>query len=449
MIFKIVVYLCIKIRDDVKSSIHFKTHPKIIYVKMIQRIAFENIETKSKSRLGRIIVLTGARQTGKTTIARYSFPNYAYFPIDDFVQANQLRNLSAEQWHMHYPNAILDEVQLQPQLISSIKAVYDQFPDTRYLLLGSSQFVLLQKVKESLAGRCIIREIYPLTLPEMLTNSLKDKVQNSFFVDYIMNKKNLATLLPSFVLEPNYAAKKQAYDFYLRFGGYPALPGEDLSDEERYEWLENYVRTFLERDIRDLASFRDLEPFVKLQLYLANSTASLVNYSSIAKETGVTVPTVQRYINYMSISYQSISLPAWFSNPLKKLVKAPKVHFLDIGVLRAILQKRGILTGQEYESVVVSEIYKQIKTYNLPLRCYHLRTQDGREIDLLLESEDYFIAIEIKASENINKTDAKNFSGLQDILNKPLKHCIILSNDTQQKTFGEHITALHTSAFLG
>lgn len=109
---------------------------------MIQRIAFENIETKSKSRLGRIIVLTGARQTGKTTIARYSFPDYAYFPIDDFVQANQLKNLSAEQWHMHYPNAILDEVQLQPQLISSIKAVYDQFPDTRYLLLGSSQFVL-------------------------------------------------------------------------------------------------------------------------------------------------------------------------------------------------------------------------------------------------------------------------------------------------------------------
>lgn len=416
---------------------------------MKQRIEFRTIEAKSKSRLGRIIVITGARQTGKTTIVRHVFPDYAYFPIDNLIQAQQLKNLSSEQWNLYYPRAILDEVQLEPQLISSIKAVYDQFPDTRYLLLGSSQFLLLQKVKESLSGRCIIREIYPLILPELLTKNLDDKVENSFFVDFVQNQKERASLLPSFVLDPKYAVKKQVYDYYLRFGGYPALTDEDFSDEERYEWLENYVRTFLERDVRDLASFRDLEPFVKLQLYLANTTASLVNYSSIAKETGVTVPTVQRYINYMSISYQSISLPAWFSNPLKKLVKAPKIHLLDIGVLRAILQKKGILSGGEYESAVVSEIYKQIKIYNLPLRCYHLRTYDGKEIDLLLESEDYFVAIEIKASENVNKTDAGNFAGLQDILNKPLKHCFVLSNDSQLKSFGDNVTAMHAAAFLG
>ena len=251
------------------------------------------------------------------------------------------------------------------------------------------------------------------------------------------------------MLDSKYAVKKQAYDFYLHFGGYPALTNINLTDSERYEWLANYVKTFLERDIRDLASFRDLEPFVKLQLYLANTTSSLANYSSIAKETGVTVPTVQRYIQYMSISYQSISLQAWYSNPLKKLVKAPKIHLLDIGVLRAILQKKGVLSGGEYESAVVAEIYKQIKTYNLPLRCYHLRTQDGKEIDLLLEAEDHFIAIEVKATENADKNDARSFTGLQEILNKPLKHCFVLSNDYQVKNFGENITAMHTAAFLG
>ena len=416
---------------------------------MVKRIEFGNIKAKSNSPLGRIIVLTGARQTGKTTIVKQCFPEYAYFPIDNLLQSSELKKLSAEQWHNNYPKAILDEVQIEPQLISTIKATFDQFEDTRYLLLGSSQFLLLQKVKESLAGRCVIREIYPLLLTELRTNNSTEEVENSFFADFIQNKKTISNVAPSFVLDSKYAVKKQAYDFYLHFGGYPALTNINLTDSERYEWLANYVKTFLERDIRDLASFRDLEPFVKLQLYLANTTSSLANYSSIAKETGVTVPTVQRYIQYMSISYQSISLQAWYSNPLKKLVKAPKIHLLDIGVLRAILQKKGVLSGGEYESAVVAEIYKQIKTYNLPLRCYHLRTQDGKEIDLLLEAEDHFIAIEVKATENADKNDARSFTGLQEILNKPLKHCFVLSNDYLVKNFGENITAMHTAAFLG
>lgn len=416
---------------------------------MVKRIEFGNIKAKSNSPLGRIIVLTGARQTGKTTIVKQCFPEYAYFPIDNLLQSSELKKLSAEQWHNNYPKAILDEVQIEPQLISTIKATFDQFEDTRYLLLGSSQFLLLQKVKESLAGRCVIREIYPLLLTELRTNNSTEEVENSFFADFIQNKKTISNVAPSFVLDAKYAVKKQAYDFYLHFGGYPALTNINLTDSERYEWLANYVKTFLERDIRDLASFRDLEPFVKLQLYLANTTSSLANYSSIAKETGVTVPTVQRYIQYMSISYQSISLQAWYSNPLKKLVKAPRIHLLDIGVLRAILQKKGVLSGGEYESAVVAEIYKQIKTYNLPLRCYHLRTQDGKEIDLLLEAEDHFIAIEVKATENADKNDARSFTGLQEILNKPLKHCFVLSNDYQVKNFGENITAMHTAAFLG
>lgn len=99
-------------------------------------------------------------------------------------------------------------------------------------------------------------------------------------------------------------------------------------------------------------------------------------------------------------------MPAWFSNPVKKLVKAPKIHILDNGILRAILQKKGTLTGNEFESAIVAEIYKQIKTYRLPLTCYYLRTQDGREIDLLLEAEDYYIAIKIKMTDHVNHTDA-------------------------------------------
>jgi predicted AAA+ superfamily ATPase len=233
----------------------------------------------------------------------------------------------------------LDEIQKEPALISSIKATYDQFPDTRYALLGLSQFLLLEKVRESLAGRCVIMEIFPLILPELMTGNYEDTLQTPFFVQYIQGTQDIDSVYPAFSLDPHYAVKKNVCDFYLRYGGYSALTDKDLSEEEREEWLRMYVRTFLERDIRDLVSFRNLEPFVKLQRYLANTTGSLVNYSSIAKETGVSVPTVQRFVRYMEISYQSISLPAWFSNPLKKLVKAPKIHFLDNGVLRAVRLK--------------------------------------------------------------------------------------------------------------
>jgi len=417
---------------------------------MKRRTVSIELKAKQKSKLGRIIVLTGARQTGKTTIARYFFNDYVYLAVDDVVKSRGYLNLTAEQWAEIYPQAVLDEVQCEPKLLHSIKATYDQFSQTRYILLGSSQFLLLEKIRESLAGRCIIFEIFPLILPEMLSSDINEKVErSSFFVDFVHEEQKIEDLFPSFILDPNYASKKNVFDFYLRFGGYPALTDSALTDLEREEWLDMYVRTFLERDIRDLASFRDLMPFVKLQQYVANITGGLVNFSTIAKETTVSMPTVQRYVNYLSISYQSITLPAWFANPLKKLVRAPKIHFLDPGVLRAVLQKhKSILSGNEFESAIVAEIYKQIKTYRLPLTCYHLRTQDGREVDLLLEASDYFIAIEIKKSEHINYKDTSHLRELQNILTKPLKHAFILSNDVEVKHFGENITAIHAASFL-
>ena len=192
-----------------------------------------------------------------------------------------------------------------------------------------------------------------MTLPELLTNGFNDNLKPSFFEQYCNNMREVKDVYPSFLLNPGYAAQKNAYDFYLCYGGYPALTDNALRDEEREEWLKMYVRTFLERDIRDLVTFRDLEPFVKLQRYLANTTGSLVNFSSIAKETGVSVPTVQRFVRYMEISYQCVTLPAWFSNPLKKLVRSPKIHFLDGGVLRAVLQKKASLPEMNTKALLL------------------------------------------------------------------------------------------------
>jgi predicted AAA+ superfamily ATPase len=402
---------------------------------------------KSATRFGRILVLTGARQTGKTTLARQLFPNYSYISIEDPVARTAYTDLSASQWKMLYPNAILDEVQKEPPLIESIKSVYDQWEESRYVLLGSSQLLLMEKVRESLAGRSSILEIYPLTLPELQTNGWDDPVVPSLFQQELTGQFE-GEYLPSFLLDPRQASKQQAMDHYLQVGGYPAVSGDE-PDAEKRDWLRNYVRTYLERDIRDLASFRDLDPFVKLQHYLALHTGCVTNASSISKELGISVKTVLRYIKYFEMSYQAIVLPSWSGNASKRLVKSSKVHYMDHGVIQAVLNKQGGLTGNEYESAMIAEMYKQAKNAEASVAFSFLRTHDGKEVDLLLEAADGFYVFEIKMAARVSRTDARHLFGLETILNKPVKKAFVLSNDPVTHRLDEKTFAINAAMFLG
>ena len=417
---------------------------------MKNRTIASAILRKHDSKTGRIVVFTGARQTGKTTLARKLFPGYEYISVEDPVMRGQYARLTARQWESLYPFAVLDEVQKEPALIESIKSVYDQWTDTKYILLGSSQLLLLERVKESLAGRCIIIELFPLTLPELRTTGWDDPVEDSPFQSILKgDSKKGFDFLPSFLMDKKIVEKQQAWEHCLSFGAYPAVSDADMNDEERYDWLRGYVRTYLERDIRDLASFRDLEPFVKLQRYLAIHTGNLINASAIATQLGISYKTVQRYIRYFELSYQAISLPAWSGNETKRLVKTPKIHYLDNGVIQAVLQKRGGITGNEFESLVIAEIYKQVQTTLAPVPFFHLRTQDGREVDLLVELPDGYLAFEIKMAENVGKQDAKHLVKVEEFLDKPLLHAFVLSNDLQTKSLEKGITAVHAAYFLG
>ncbi|MEJ5190030.1 MAG: AAA family ATPase [Breznakiellaceae bacterium] len=406
-----------------------------------------------EKKTGRILVLTGARQTGKTTLARALFPQYQFLSIEDPVLRETYGQLTAAQWKTAYPLAILDEVQKAPRLIESIKAAYDQWEDVRYVLTGSSQILLMEKVRESLAGRCTIIELYPLTLPELRTESWEEPVEDSPCQKLLQRpaavKEMISQLLPDFRLDPLYHTKRQAWDFYCHFGAYPALTGKGLDDQDRRDWLSNYVRTYLERDVRDLASFRDLEPFIRVQRYLAQATAQLINYAEISRHTGISLKTVQRYVQYLSYSYQAIVLPPYFRNPQKRLAKAPKIHFLDQGVLQGILGKWGAPSGNEFESLVIAEIYKQSRTILSPWVFYHLRTLDGREVDLLLEGPEGFLAFEIKMTDRVSPVDARHLRDLSQFLDKPLIHSFVLSQDPVTRELSPGITALHCAYFLG
>ena len=397
---------------------------------------------------GRIMVFTGARQVGKTTLVQQVLDDYVYLSIEDPVASPSYLRLTAGQWHELYPKAILDEVQKLPVLVESIKATYDQFPNVRYALLGSSQLLLLQKVRESLAGRCTIFTLYPLTLPELLTNSWDDEIQLSAWQGLLQQPDQMPSFWPSFVMDPAMPKKAKAWTHYLHFGGYPALVDEAMSDEERYLWLKDYVRTYLERDVRDLASFRDLEPYIKLQRALAMQTAQTVNVSALANALGMSSKTVSRYMEYLRLSYQTITLQPWQRNLNKRLVKTPKVHYLDHGVLQAVLQKRGGMTGAEFESLVISELYKQAQNLFSDASFYHLRTHDGKEVDLLVELQEGYFAFEIKMAEHVVRTDARHLIDLETILDKPLLHAFVLSNDMETHEFSPQITAVNVAAFL-
>lgn len=412
---------------------------------MRNRIISNRILEKSKTSIGRIVVLTGARQTGKTTLVKRLFYDYEYISIEDPVRVGEYKSLTAQQWNSLFPKAILDEIQKEAVLVESIKSTYDQFEDCRYILLGSSQLMLMKKVRESLAGRCYIFELFPLTIPEMSTQSWDDNIEYSYLQNIILNREN--TNIP-FLLNDKHEKKLEVFNEYLNFGSYPALSNKEFSNEDKNDWLRNYVKTYLERDIRDLAEIRNLEPFTKAQKLFALNTAQVTNFSKIAQDAGISVKTAQRFLEYMNISYQTISLKAWSRNQRKRLVKSSKTHFLDIGVMRTILQKRDILNGQEFETAIVSEIYKQLKNINVELDFYHLRTLDGREVDLILEFEDFYIAIEIKQSSNIRNVDANHLRNLEDIFDKPVKYKFVISNDLKIKDLGDGIKAIPAVQFL-
>jgi uncharacterized protein len=397
---------------------------------------------------GRILVFTGAGQTGKSTLAGELFTPYTYLSIEDPVMRKSYASLTASQWNTLYPRAILDEMQKEPLLVESIKSAYDQFPGVRYTLLGSSQ-LLLEKVSESLAGRCSIIELFPLTIPELETHSFTDEVPDSPFQRFMKNPSVPFECLPSFMHDPHMAQKQQSFDFYRTFGGYPALTDDSLSDDERYGWLKNYMATYLERDIRDIASFRDLDPFIRLQQYFALHTGRSINLSDVATQIGLSSKTVQRYIRYFELSYQAIVLRAWERNETKRLIHAPKIHYMDYGVLQSVLQKRGGMTESEFESLVIAEAYKQMKTAGIDGTMYHLRTYDGYEIDLLIEMQDGYAAFEIKMAGHVTDIDARHLKTLGTLLDKPLLHSFVISNDVNMRELAPGVSAVNAAWMLG
>ncbi len=352
------------------------------------------------------MLITGARQTGKTTLALQTYPELTYISLDEVEQRQQLRELPTRSWGQSVGRAILDEAQKEPSLFEKIKFAYDRGDIDFSVLLGSSQILMLKRIRETLAGRVFVFELWPLMLTEMMS---KESLRPPLFDLFLTREGSADELLQS---QPATLLGEAAFDlerwlnYALTWGGMPGLLSQ--SDEERHDWLRSYTLTYLERDLSDLARLHDLAPFRRFQRLAALRSGQLLSYADLARDAGVSPGTAKNYLQYLKLSYQTFQLLPFFANQTKRLVKSPKLYWIDVGLWREQTGMWGDFSGALVETFVVGECYKWIKTMRPSTDISFYRTHDGTEVDLVVSTAQGVWGIEIKTSLQVSRSQARS-----------------------------------------
>jgi predicted AAA+ superfamily ATPase len=321
-----------------------------------------------------VITLTGPRQSGKTTLAKSLFAGKPYVTLED----PDMRRFAAEDpWGFlatYQQGAIFDEIQRVPELASYLQGMVDADPQPgRFLLTGSHQFELMTQVSQSLAGRTAVLRLLPFTLAEVQ----RIKVENA---------PDLAqTLLTGF---------------------YPRIHDKGLNPSQA---LADYFATYVERDLRQLAAVHDLQRFERFVRLCAGRTGQLLNLNSLGNDAGVSHVTARAWVDLLQTSYIVHLLPPWFTNSGKRLIKASKLYFYDVGLacwllgLRTAQQvARDPLWGSLFENFIIMEAMKDRLNAGESAEMYFYRDSEGNEVDLLLPTGGKMHAIEIKAGATVN-----------------------------------------------
>jgi hypothetical protein len=330
------------------------------------------------------VVLTGARQAGKTTLARDVWPHATYSSLDDPAQADRARRTPEAFLAQTDGPHIIDEIQYVPELFRHLKLAidHDRRPG-RYLITGSQAFPLMAGASESLAGRAAV-----LTLPTL----------------------ELREVFP--------ATSAEEADRFLWRSGYPELwQRQDLAREL---WMGSYVATYLERDVRQALNVGDLRDFDRLVRVAALRAGQLVSYADIARDVGISPNTAKRWLSVLAASQQVFFLEPYPRQRTKRLIKAPKIYFSDTGLLCFLLGFQGFadlqahaMWGAVWENFVVSEVRKRLQATPGPNAMWFWRTAQGDEVDLLVESgPERFLAIECKTAERVGPEALKGISRL-------------------------------------
>ena len=388
-----------------------------------------------------VVMIVGARQTGKSTLVETLLKKFhpaQYYTMDDptLLAAASASPLSFLE---SLPDrAILDEVQRVPEVFLALKKIVDQNRTPgRFVLTGSANVLTLPKVSESLTGRMEIQTLWPLSQGEI--QKRKEK-----FVDTVFAKR-----LPKTVK----TIKRNEIINRMVAGGYPEVMGRKLK-KRRDTWFKSYLTSILQRDVRDLANIEGLKELPHLLALLASRTGGLLNHSDLSRTSGIPQTTLKRYFTLLEMVYLTVSLPAWFSNLGKRLVKSPKVFLNDTGLLCNLngidsqkLHRAPNMIGPVLENFVVMELIKQNSWSQQQAKLYHFRTSNGEEVDIVLEAPDgRLVGVEVKAASSISFDSFKGLKALQNLVGDKFHRGIVLYTGQELISFGKNLHAVPVSA---
>ncbi len=342
-----------------------------------------------------VITLTGPRQSGKTTLVRSQFTDYQYFSLEN----PDIRQMALEDPRGFLRSikrkVILDEVQRAPDLFSYIQTIVDENPQPgRFILTGSQHFLLSEKISQSLAGRTAILHLLPFSKREIL---------------------NQPFLLPEqFPESPSSLSQMPDLWELLYQGFYPAIHDKNYNPTEWYAW---YYQTYIERDVRLVQNIGDLDVFARFVRLCAGRNGQLLHLSNLASDAGISHTTARRWLSILQAGFIIKLLPPHFQNFRKRLVKSPRLYFLDTGLLAFLLGIRNAeelpfhaMRGSIFESFVFGELYKlHLHSARIP-PLYFWRDAQGHEVDFIMERGRKLLPIETKSGETFN---AEFIKGLQ------------------------------------
>ena len=369
------------------------------------------------------VLVTGARQTGKSTLLKHLYPEIKEISFDDPFVEEQAKNNPDMFMMLNKPPLFLDEIQYVPSLFRYIKLSCDKSDDKGlFYLAGSQPFKLMDMVSDSLAGRIAIIEMTPLSLREIMNDECKSPFLPT--LDYIQERNNTVKK-PDSIWE------------IIHRGGYPAL------QDSKMDWnmyFSSYIKTYLERDVRELAAVQDLDAFRRFMVACAARTGQMLNYANIAEEVGKDANTIRNWVSILEASGIVYILEPFANSALKRVIKTPKMYFRDTG-LAAYLTRwltpetlaNGAMSGEIFETFVISEILKSYSNRGLDYRYFvsyyrgkdKIRkkkngdiVQEEAEIDFIIEENGILYPIEIKLNANVTADMTSAFRVLDNLPEK-------------------------------
>ena len=331
-----------------------------------------------------VVTILGPRQSGKTTLARMTFPDKPWVSLED-PDVRMAAEADPRGFLGQFPaGAILDEVQRLPELLSYLQGIVDREGGRgRFILTGSHQPRLHEAVSQSLAGRTAVLTLWPFSLSELR----------------------------------HYAARLEPFELIVR-GCYPRLH-EDRLDPRRF--YNGYLQTYVERDVRALIQLRDLSAFQKFLVLLAGRTGQVVNMAALANDVGVSATALRQWLSVLKASYLVFELPPWFENIGKRVIKSPKLYFADVGLVAFLLgihtpeqASRDPLRGQLYENLILADVLKRFCNAGRRPELFFYRDTHGNEVDLLIRQGRQWLPIEIKSASTFTPDFLKGIRRFRD-----------------------------------